>query len=104
MSLFLIFNFFFVRKPVNAGPGAMKLGGKSRDVDSFVDQLKEEGENVVSGPLAAPGTKLPPTTPQIMNTELYVISVIYYVKKKFKICIRTNKLFKSNIFLSKEFT
>lgn len=51
----------------------MKLGGKSRDVDSFVDQLKEEGENVVSGPLAAPGTKLAQITPQIINTELYVI-------------------------------
>ena len=25
---------------------AMKLGGKSKDVDSFVDQLKSEGENV----------------------------------------------------------
>jgi len=59
----------------------MKLGGKSRDVDSFVDQLKEEGENVVSGPLAAPGTKLAPT-PQIMNTELYVISLMYYAKGK----------------------
>ncbi|XP_011703527.1 PREDICTED: coatomer subunit delta [Wasmannia auropunctata] len=58
------------QKPVNAGPGAMKLGGKSRDVDSFVDQLKEEGENVVSGPLAAPGTKLPQISPQIINTEL----------------------------------
>ena len=35
----------------------MKLGGKSRDVDSFVDQLKEEGETV-SGPAAASiGTK-----------------------------------------------
>ncbi|XP_012234529.1 coatomer subunit delta [Linepithema humile] len=54
----------------NSGPGAMKLGGKSRDVDSFVDQLKEEGENVVSGPLAAPGTKLTPISPQIMNAEL----------------------------------
>lgn len=50
----------------------MKLGGKSRDVDSFVDQLKEEGENVVSGPVATSGTKLPPITPQIMNTEMYV--------------------------------
>lgn len=59
----------------------MKLGGKSRDVDSFVDQLKEEGENVVSGPLAAPGTKLAPT-PQIMNTELYVISLMHYAKGK----------------------
>lgn len=26
----------------------MKLGGKSRDVESFVDQLKSEGENVVT--------------------------------------------------------
>ena len=26
----------------------MKLGGKSKDVDSFVDQLKSEGENVAS--------------------------------------------------------
>lgn len=58
---------------MSAGPGAMKLGGKSRDVDSFVDQLKEEGENVVTGPLAAPGTKLTQITPQIINTELYVI-------------------------------
>lgn len=71
----IVFDFFIIRKPINAGPGAMKLGGKSRDVDSFVDQLKEEGENVVSGPLAAPGTKMAPVTPQIMNTELYVISL-----------------------------
>lgn len=27
---------------------AMKLGGKSKDVDSFVDQLKSEGEVVAS--------------------------------------------------------
>ncbi|KAK4287948.1 hypothetical protein Pmani_038996 [Petrolisthes manimaculis] len=27
---------------------AMKLGGKTRDVDSFVDQLKSEGEKVTS--------------------------------------------------------
>lgn len=25
----------------------MKLGGKSRDVESFVDQLKNEGESVI---------------------------------------------------------
>lgn len=61
----------------------MKLGGKSRDVDSFVDQLKEEGENVVSGPLAAPGTKLTQITPQIINTELYVI--ILTICRSFKI-------------------
>ncbi|KZC04094.1 Coatomer subunit delta, partial [Dufourea novaeangliae] len=56
------------QKPVNAGPGAMKLGGKSRDVDSFVDQLKEEGENVVTTPLSASGAK-PSVAPQIINTE-----------------------------------
>lgn len=49
----------------------MKLGGKSRDVDSFVDQLKEEGEIVISG--GTPGAKVAPITPQIINTELYVI-------------------------------
>ncbi|CAK9803782.1 Coatomer subunit delta [Anthophora quadrimaculata] len=57
------------QKPVNAGPGAMKLGGKSHDVDSFVDQLKEEGENVVTTPLPAAGAKPTSVTPQIMNTE-----------------------------------
>lgn len=60
------------RKPAATGPSAMKLGGKARDVDSFVDQLKEEGENVVSTPLAALGTKPVPISPQIINTEPYV--------------------------------
>lgn len=27
---------------------ALKLGGKSKDVDSFVDQLKSEGQNVTN--------------------------------------------------------
>lgn len=60
---------YMYRKPVNAGPGAMKLGGKSRDVDSFVDQLKEEGENVVTTPLPTTGAKPTSLTPQIINTE-----------------------------------
>jgi len=34
------------RKPLTSK--AMKLGGKSKDVDSFVDQLKSEGEHVSS--------------------------------------------------------
>merc|ERR1711981_826839 len=34
------------RKPLTSK--AMKLGGKSKDVDSFVDQLKSEGEHVTS--------------------------------------------------------
>ena len=37
---------FFFRKPM-INSKAMKLGGKSKDVDSFVDQLKSEGEHVV---------------------------------------------------------
>ena len=36
----------FRRKPMTSK--AMKLGGKSKDVDSFVDQLKSEGENVAN--------------------------------------------------------
>ncbi|KAL7287627.1 hypothetical protein TKK_0018272 [Trichogramma kaykai] len=37
-----------VQKTLSSGLSAMKLGGKSRDVDSFVDQLKEEGETVIA--------------------------------------------------------
>ncbi|XP_023288486.1 coatomer subunit delta [Orussus abietinus] len=58
-----------VKKSISAGPGAMKLGGKARDVDSFVDQLKEEGESVVATSVAAAGVKAAPITPQIINTE-----------------------------------
>lgn len=68
-----MFNRFYRRKTlVNAGPSAMKLGGKSRDVDSFVDQLKEEGEIIMPGIAAISGAKLA-SNPQIINTELYVI-------------------------------
>ncbi|XP_008554465.1 coatomer subunit delta [Microplitis demolitor] len=54
-------------KPTSAGPGAMKLGGKVRDVDSFVDQLKEEGETVATNVKA--DTKIAPITPQISSAE-----------------------------------
>lgn len=40
----------------------MKLGGKGRDVESFVDQLKSEGENVTTpsaNNISQPGTKVP---------------------------------------------
>lgn len=47
----------------------MKLGGKSRDVDTFVDQLKEEGENV-SLPTAAAVMKS--TQKNLKKTEPYV--------------------------------
>ncbi|XP_058833504.1 coatomer subunit delta [Topomyia yanbarensis] len=36
-------------KPV-AAKNALKLGGKTRDADTFVDQLKSEGEKVTSNP------------------------------------------------------
>lgn len=36
-----------LQKSVPTSTRAMKLGGKSRDVESFVDQLKNEGESVI---------------------------------------------------------
>lgn len=55
-----------VPKPSGRG---MKLSGKFRDVESFVDQLKSEGENVISQVAAnkAVAAKIP-TSPTI-NTE-----------------------------------
>ncbi|KAF7282821.1 coatomer subunit delta isoform X2 [Rhynchophorus ferrugineus] len=47
-------------------PRGMKLGGKGKDVESFVDQLKSEGEKVIaaiSNNSLQPGTK----TPQIKS-------------------------------------
>lgn len=35
-------------KPAGVGAKALKLGSKNRDVESFVDQLKNEGEIVQS--------------------------------------------------------
>ena len=53
---------------------AMKLGGKSKDVDSFVDQLKSEGETVASDVTAMKSSKQVSKTvasqPQI-KTERY---------------------------------
>jgi predicted RNA-binding protein with PUA domain len=40
-------SFTAIQKPAGTTK-AMKLGSKSRDVESFVDQLKSEGENVVA--------------------------------------------------------
>lgn len=58
---------FFSRKPTSSK--AMKLGGKSKDVDSFVDQLKSEGEKVMSDTTARqPVQNKVPTQPAI-NTE-----------------------------------
>ncbi|KAJ9585904.1 hypothetical protein L9F63_020467 [Diploptera punctata] len=53
-------SFTAIQKPMGTTK-AMKLGSKSRDVESFVDQLKSEGENVVTPAVArtAPVAKVP---------------------------------------------
>ena len=38
----LLFESFFFFRPTGKGK-AMKLGGKSKDIDMFVDKLREEG-------------------------------------------------------------
>ena len=43
---FMKFIYLLRRKPINSK--AMKLGGKSKDVEGFVDQLMQEGEHVAS--------------------------------------------------------
>ncbi|XP_001608145.2 coatomer subunit delta [Nasonia vitripennis] len=59
-----------MQKPASVGAGAMKLGGKSRDIDSFVDQLKEEGETVTSAnSLASAGTRVAPINADSTNNE-----------------------------------
>ncbi|KAJ8682071.1 hypothetical protein QAD02_017863 [Eretmocerus hayati] len=58
-----------VQKPSSAGSGAMKLGGKSRDIDSFVDQLKEEGESVMNPTVSQPGAKVAPAVSDHVKTE-----------------------------------
>lgn len=59
----------FFRKPSSLGSGAMKLGGKTRDVDSFVDQLKEEGENVAASHNPNPSIKVVSSTVDNIPTE-----------------------------------
>lgn len=52
-----------ISKPT-ASTKAMKLGSKSRDVESFVDQLKSEGENVITPsnkPVSISSKIAPPT-------------------------------------------
>ena len=75
-SFFLKLSYYvcicFRRKPLTSK--AMKLGGKSKDVDSFVDQLKSEGETVASDVTAMKSSKQVSKTvasqPQI-KTERY---------------------------------
>jgi len=60
-----------VNRKASVSNKAMKLGSKSRDVESFVDQLKSEGEHVSqmaqkSASSSGPIKSLPP---QATNTE-----------------------------------
>lgn len=52
----------------------MKLGGKAKDVDSFVDQLMSEGVNVMTEISAKqqPAASKAPVLPEI-PTERYVL-------------------------------
>ncbi|XP_071531635.1 coatomer subunit delta [Panulirus ornatus] len=56
-----------------AGPNrAMKLGSKAKDVDSFVDQLKSEGERVVSSTESV--SKMAPIiTPQVDVEAVHIV-------------------------------
>jgi len=59
---------------------AMRLGGKSKDVDSFVDQLKSEGQHVsvdVSTSNRNVAKTLAPSLPQI-KTEKWVFQFSYF--------------------------
>ncbi|CAG0914065.1 unnamed protein product [Notodromas monacha] len=55
-----------------SGPSkALKLGGKGKDADSFVDQLKSEGERISSAPKTSAGStnKTAKKAPEIERTE-----------------------------------
>ena len=78
----LVFLFFKIRKP-NGPSKALKLGGRLKDAENFVDQLKSEGEHVVNS-YQAPSSinqgssnssaKLPPST---IATEPYSRAKFY---------------------------
>lgn len=61
-------NYCFFRKPAPTSTRAMKLGGKAKDVESFVDQLKNEGETVsvpATNNIAQQGYKAPAIKPDV---------------------------------------
>lgn len=74
-------------KSVSTGPGAMKLGGKARDVDSFVDQLKEEGENVVATSITSSSTKTSNISSHIISTNTEPV----HLKQEEKLNVRIGR-------------
>lgn len=62
----------YIAAPIQKSRG-MKLGGKGRDVESFVDQLKSEGENVITAAknsISQPGTKAPAIKSDVDDVHL----------------------------------
>lgn len=56
---------------------ALKLGGKSKDVDSFVDQLKNEGEKISNQPILPTTAAVAASRPKpAVPTERYGIILL----------------------------
>lgn len=58
----------------------MKLGGKGKDVESFVDQLKSEGETVIAqtpNSISQSGLKIPTHNKQDIDEYVFKIFVCY---------------------------
>lgn len=61
--------------PLRKENKAMKLGGKTKDVDSFVDQLVSEGERVTTNVQAAANGGMSKARPAPVNTEAVHITI-----------------------------
>jgi len=58
----------------SSGPNrAMKLGSKAKDVDSFVDQLKSEGQHVASASESAKQLAPASSTPQVDMEPVHIV-------------------------------
>lgn len=62
-------DFAFYRKPAPTR-NALKLGGKTKDVDTFVDQLKSEGEKVTNLTAASINNASAPVTRAASNVHV----------------------------------
>ena len=84
----------------------MKLGGKSKDVDSFVDQLKSEGENVIADTSSVSSNRnvgstktIVPSLPQIKAEKWVLIiflsvtwNIVVYIGVFLSFCSYSDKL------------
>lgn len=80
--------YFFYRKPVSRN--ALKLGGKTKDVDSFVDQLKSEGEKIANLTPAASGVSA-----AVASAKAKIVSDIHtesvHLKMEDKLVVRIGR-------------